>query len=199
MSLIILKSQNPSHLKCHFKYKNKLLTYLELMKLSRTLQIKFYKLIQRVLHNSPYSQYLLEFAPVSWNTISTTILEFVLIPTRGLFQTSNINTYKEYGIDTINRSKDIIHFPNLSKDTLLICPCYNRKYNINSYSHIGSFFQSNNTKQQLNLLKYMFTVYAYILQYRPNKIYYMSTHGKGVAWLHIRIDSKPKYIQYYRR
>lgn len=54
--------------------------------------------------------------------------------------------------------------------------------------------RSQNIKQKFNLINSMFKTYLNKLTFQPNKKLWLSTHGKGVSWLHVRIDKTPKYI-----
>ena len=56
--------------------------------------------------------------------------------------------------------------------------------------------RSSNIEQQYLLLSIVFTQYFTQLKKNHNKLLWLSTHGKGVAWLHVRIDDSPKYISY---
>ena len=56
--------------------------------------------------------------------------------------------------------------------------------------------RSSNLEQQLFLFSTVFAQYFTELKKNKNKLLWLSTHGKGVAWLHFRIDDSPKYISY---
>lgn len=55
---------------------------------------------------------------------------------------------------------------------------------------------SSNKIQKKNLIKIMFKLYFNKLNNKINKKFWLSTHGKGVGWLHIRIDESPTYISW---
>lgn len=124
--------------------------------------------------------------------IDTVTFEFVLIKTTGFSSKTYIITF---GVEKINKnSNDIIWFPNPSNSSILVVPCFNHLFSINDYIHIGTFMRSSNIKQKYNLVQSMFEIYFNELALQPNKKLWFSTHGKGVGWLHIRIDKPPKYI-----
>lgn len=148
--------------------------------------------IMASLKNCPFEEYYLEFNPVSYNNSEETLFEYVLIKTSGFNSNSNINVFGSKQLNT--NSSNIYVFPNISNTSILISPHYNHNYDINTYAHIGSFMKSENLIQQFNLLQKMFMVYKELLNANPQKKFWLSTHGKGVAWLHIRIDSVSKYI-----
>lgn len=139
-----------------------------------------------------FNEYYLEFNPVSYNQITNTIFEFVLIKTSGFASNPDITTF---GIEKLNtNSNHIIWFPNPSNTALLIVPCFNHSYSMDNYIHIGKFMKSHNVKQKQKLVIKMFELYFKLLKSEPNNKLWLSTHGKGVGWLHIRIDKIPRYI-----
>ena len=98
----------------------------------------------------------------------------------------NIFSFKEY----IRKSKNkyVISFPNLSGDTLLVVPMPREGKN---YATIKDFVDSAPIIQQK-----MFWKEVAILsrrQMKKHKNVWVSTHGMGVAYLHVRICNNPKY------
>lgn len=150
--------------------------------------------IINALKTCPFDEYYLEFSPVENNFIDVVTFEFVIIKTYGFSINADINTFGSNNLNSNN--PNIYIFPSLSKTSILLSPHYMHNYDINIYSHIGSFMKSNNFVQQYNLVKIMFIVYHNQLVSNPHKNFWLSTHGKGVAWLHIRIDPTSKYTSW---
>lgn len=143
---------------------------------------------------NPFDEFYIEFNPITFNSMDYIVFEFVLIKTSGFASNPDINTF---GIERLNtNSNDIIWFPNPSNTALLVVPCYNHNYPIQEYTHIGKFIKSSNIKQKRNLIKKMFELYFELLKQQPENKLWLSTHGKGVGWLHIRIDKIPRYISW---
>ena len=143
---------------------------------------------------NPFDEFYIEFNPITFNLMDYIIFEFVLIKTSGFETNPDINTF---GIEKLNtNSNDIIWFPNPSNTSLLVVPCYNHNYPIQEYIHIGKFIKSSNIKQKRNLIIKMFKLYFELLKKEPENKLWLSTHGKGVGWLHIRIDKIPRYISW---
>jgi hypothetical protein len=139
-----------------------------------------------------FDEYYLEFSPTTRNQINSDIFEFVLIKTSGFSLKADIISF---GVEKINKnSNQIIWFPNPSNSAVLVVPCFNHLFPIDNYIHIGTFMRSSNINQKFNLVITMFKIYFNELSSEPNKKLWLSTHGKGVGWLHIRIDQIPKYI-----
>lgn len=141
---------------------------------------------------NPFNEYYIEFSPIKYNSIEHNIFEFILLKTSGFASNPDIKTF---GIEKLNtNSNKIIWFQNPSNTALLIVPCYNHTYPIEEYIHIGKFIKSSNIKQKRKLIIKMFELYFKLLEQEPNNKLWLSTHGKGVGWLHIRIDKIPRYI-----
>jgi len=167
---------------------NHLITWNELYS---NINLQFVKSFIEVLTNCKFNEYYLEFNPVSYSTLDKRIFEFVLVKTK-ICLNADFTPFNKFNINS--NTNDIRVFPNLSNTSILISPCYNKLFNIQSYAHIGIFMKNFNTKQQIDLIYTMFSVYITTLKSKPNDFMWLSTHGKGVGWLHIRIDTQPKYI-----
>jgi len=98
----------------------------------------------------------------------------------------NYKLFKKYIIKSKN--KYVITFLNLSKTSLLIIPYPKQNKKFTTLKH----FIDNSTKLQQkkfwkkvsNSIKKMLKIYKKV---------WVSTHGTGVPYLHIRIDTIPKY------
>lgn len=87
------------------------------------------------------------------------------------------------------KDKQCTTFYNKSGDTLLVIP---RKSSQHRYSNLYQFAKNAPLKTWSNFFK---KVDAAISKYRKKTGLdpYVSTHGHGVSWLHVRISAKPKY------
>ncbi len=190
----ILYGKGNDYLIYRLRYYNKLFSWKSIFDLVN-INKSFVQSLINILYSNPFDEYLLEFSPVSFSTLDSTVFEFVIIKTSGFGVNAEIDTFKPNDLDT--NSNEIKVFPNLSGDSILISPCYNKTKNIDDYIHIGRFIKSSIDSEQKNkLFDTMFAVYKKELEKTPNKNLWLSTHGKGVAWLHLRIDPKPKYISW---
>ena len=92
--------------------------------------------------------------------------------------------------DYIKKDK-IVAFDNLDKKCRLICPPDDGK----NYSHIRNFY----LHADKTLIKAIWNNVAREVEkiHKINKIkkIWISTHGLGVSWLHIRICNEPKYYK----
>ena len=84
-------------------------------------------------------------------------------------------------------------FPNIGGDAILVVP----KPQVGSvgYGHLGAFLRAAPEKQQHALLKELGHAAEARLQQQGGCLW-ISTAGLGVPWLHVRLDSRPKYYKH---
>jgi len=82
----------------------------------------------------------------------------------------------------------VASFPNLGGDATLIAPCPDAA--AGPYPHLAAFCRRAPKRQLLAFWKAVGEALADSLSARP---LWLSTSGLGVAWLHARLDSTPKY------
>lgn len=157
---------------------------------------KFVSSFITLMESIELKTYYLEFVPVSRENFDKIAFEFVVIKTNEFDKKADL---KQFGPDKLDtNSNEIRVFPNISNTALLICPCYNHQNKMDEYIHIGKFISSTqiHREQKIMLFKTAFNVYLDQLLKLPDRKLWLSTHGRGVAWLHIRIDLIPKYISW---
>ena len=86
---------------------------------------------------------------------------------------------------------DVLVFPNLGGDALLVVP---RPLGaIDAYAHLAVFLRQGPPAQIRELWRLVAeTVYQNVTS-TPR---WLSTAGLGVAWLHLRFDTRPKYYSH---
>jgi len=87
-----------------------------------------------------------------------------------------------------SKNKYATAFTNLSGDTILIIPMPRKDKN---FASIKDFIDNASLKQQQKLWQMVSKCAIHALS--KYKQIYISTHGYGVAYLHIRICYRPKY------
>lgn len=116
------------------------------------------------------------------------IAQFHITPTNSF---ANIRAsylpFQQYIENAFEKEETVAVFPNLSKDSILIAPTDITA----SYKDLLSFIRLATDREKAEL---WYNVAKNVL-FRLNKGYncYVSTHGLGVYWLHIRLDTSPKY------
>lgn len=85
----------------------------------------------------------------------------------------------------------IVNFNNLGKNARLVVPTPQGE--VEQYKHLVSFLRSDKIEQQHELWK---NIGQLILQKMDNhQPIWLNTAGNGVIWLHVRLDSRPKYYK----
>lgn len=87
----------------------------------------------------------------------------------------------------------VASFPNMGGDAILVVP--KPQVGRVGYGHLGTFLRAAPEKQQHALLETLGRAVEVCLR-RPGSRLWISTAGLGVPWLHIRLDSRPKYYKH---
>lgn len=87
----------------------------------------------------------------------------------------------------------VASFPNIGGDAILVVP--KPLAGSVGYGHLGAFLRAAPEKQQHALLKTLGRAAEASLQQRGTRLW-ISTAGLGVPWLHVRLDSRPKYYKH---
>lgn len=82
----------------------------------------------------------------------------------------------------------VVRFSNLGGDAVLVVPC--QRDGEPAYAHLAKFLRQAPRKQQHALWREVSLAMADRLGKRS---VWLSTAGGGVAWLHVRLDDRPKY------
>ena len=90
----------------------------------------------------------------------------------------------------------VVSFPTLGRDAQLVVPVPPRP--ILDYTHLAAFLRNAPGEAQHSLLSEVAHQVATSMSKDP---LWLSTAGGGVAWLHVRLDSRPKYYSHlpYRK
>jgi hypothetical protein len=86
---------------------------------------------------------------------------------------------------------DVLTFPNLGGDAALVVP--RPVAAPSAYGHIAAFVREAPDAQRHALWQAVAAALEDRLDAQPT---WLSTSGLGVAWVHVRLDSVPKYYQY---
>ena len=110
--------------------------------------------------------------------------EFVI--EKYLTDKQDFTDFKQY----IKKSKNkyVVTFVNLSGDTLLIVPIPKRG---KSFAHLKQFVDQASQTQQKEFWKMVAKICRKELKHKDH--IWVSTHGLGVPYLHVRISSEPKH------
>ncbi|MDP6558184.1 MAG: hypothetical protein QGF59_03865 [Pirellulaceae bacterium] len=146
---------------------------------------EFRSFFTALLADSPFTTYRWETPPV---TLASTDqeFEFVLLRSSALERPVDRAAFASHFDET-----DVVTFPNLGGDAVMVVPCPVIDDSI--YGHLASFIRCAPDSQVHHLWQAVGTAMQKRLCDRP---IWLSTAGMGVSWLHVRLDSQPKYYGY---
>jgi hypothetical protein len=115
------------------------------------------------------------------------------VPYRQAFKVDN-NLAQVQSLDEFERhfrnskNKYVVAFPNLSGDTMLVCPM---PMNSKNYATLKDFIDNASiTQQKMFWKKVAITIKQFM---KTHNNVWVSVHGLGVDYTHVRISSSPKY------
>jgi hypothetical protein len=137
-----------------------------------------------LLADAPYPAYFWETPPVT-RTTAPRAFEFVLVDSPALAALSpQLGTFAGH----LASSRAVATFANLGGDAVLVAPAPEGP--ATAYAHLAAFARRAPTAQQHALWQAVGDAVARRLSSAP---LWLSTSGLGVAWLHVRLDERPKY------
>jgi hypothetical protein len=141
------------------------------------------------LAEAPYRAFHWEAPPVTRDTLQQDF-ECVLVDSPDLTDDADPRAFAGH-FDDSGPDDDVIVFPNLGDDALLVVPMPKRRDNL--YAHLASFLRGAETAQVDALWQCVSDAMRDRLGTEP---VWLNTAGGGVSWLHVRLDSRPKYYRY---
>jgi hypothetical protein len=140
----------------------------------------------RLLADAPFAAYRWETPPLTRQTIARPF-EFVLLDEPGLDAAPDDAAFADQfaaasGVDSV------IVFANLGKDAVLVVP--RPMGALSAYAHLAAFLRHAPAGQRHELWQAVGAATEAEVSDSP---IWLSTAGMGVAWLHVRLDSRPKY------
>ena len=168
-----------------FEGKNQLTFFNVLQKWA--LSEAFRNFYNNILADSVYQGFFWETPPQTRSTINQPF-EFVLVKSSQLPQ---IKADQRPFSEHFNTRDFVISFPNLGGDAHLIVPTPQAADN--AYPHFAAFIRNAPEEQKHQLWIMVSNQYLRLLNDAPR---WLSTAGLGVYWLHLRIDTRPKYYSF---
>ena len=151
------------------------------------------KFIQ-VLQNISFDGYYFECPPVNSNNFDQKHFEFVIVKSETLqFRRENKEDFQDYFTEDKSAA---VTFENLGKDAFLVAPNPWTDSKSEVYSHLGSFMRKATDDQLKGFWKAVADNFIAEIKRKSRQNVWLSTAGDGVAWLHIRMDTRPKYYHY---
>jgi len=144
----------------------------------------------RLLAAVPFPAYFWECPPIT-NACAGRDFEFVLVDSPGLDCVEPDPAAFAGEFDRAPAATTIMTLPNLGSDALLIIPRPLTAWS--AYGHLAAFARHAPPEQVQALWQAVAAALAGRIGERP---VWLSTAGLGVSWLHLRLDSRPKYYRY---
>lgn len=146
---------------------------------------------------SGFDDYYFETPAMLYESLRETPFEFTLIDAGGTLvnrQTSS-RDFASY-IAEDQGSLKVKSFPNLGNDAMLLAPCHSHLVPKQAYGSLSTFLTNAPEEQVRALWRMAGAVALQHLEQCPTRPLWMSTDGRGVPWLHLRIDFAPKYYKH---
>lgn len=141
-----------------------------------------------LLVDSPFSAFRWETPPITTATASKPF-EFVLLDSPDLARDPDPAAFAEHFIATV--PGEVVEFSNLARDAIMVVPCPDDP--LSDYGHLAAFLRHSSEPQQHSLWE---LVGASMQRRLGSTPVWLSTAGGAVAWLHVRLDDRPKYYGY---
>lgn len=137
------------------------------------------------LRQAPFDAFFWETPPV-WRSTTGRPFEFVLEDSPALARrAADPAAFAREFAATHARTAV---FQNLGGDAVLVAPCPGTADNV--CAHLAAFARGAPAAQAHDFWR---TVGATLEAYLGDRPIWLSTSGLGVAWLHVRLDARPKY------
>jgi hypothetical protein len=149
---------------------------------------EFRSLFNDVLAGSRFTAFRWETPPVSAATV-TRQFEFVLMDSPALTRPADPRAFAAHFAGAGDAA--VVVFPNVGRDAVMVAPCPIAAPSV--YGHLAAFVRGAPAAQRQALWHAVGKAMAARIGSKP---VWLSTAGAGVAWLHVRLDDRPKYYAY---
>ena len=142
------------------------------------------------IQQAGYDSYFWEVPAVTSSTMDRPF-EFVVVEGASLeFLRPDPKPFAEHF--ATHPKESVIAFPNLGGDALLVVPAPVAS-DVGCYTHLGRFLREAPASQ---IDAFWQTVGRSMKRRTSASPLWLSTAGMGVSWLHLRLDSRPKYYRH---
>lgn len=150
--------------------------------------------LSATLRTSPHAAFFWETPPLSFDAARVTPFEMVTIDAPHLDVAPNPAPFSA-ALERCAGQHAAVAFPNLGGDATLVAPCAPDPNA--AYSSLAHFLRAAPTEQVDALwVSVGRALQTRIREQRGDSPTWVSTEGSGVAWLHVRLDSTPKYYHH---
>ncbi|HZO84316.1 MAG TPA: hypothetical protein VFC26_03835 [Verrucomicrobiae bacterium] len=150
---------------------------------------EFRKFFTAVITQCSFDAFFWETPPVTERTFDRSF-DFVLVESASLSRlTPDPSPFKSHFAS--RHSEAVLTFPNLGGDAILVVPT--PMADEACYTHLARFLRDAPASQVDAFWRTAGLAMQDRVSHRPT---WLSTAGMGVSWLHLRLDSRPKYYRY---
>jgi hypothetical protein len=151
-----------------------------------------------ILSNANMDAFFFETKGVTYSTASEKAFEFVLVESTYLYKFADVEQDPLIFGEHFAQCTDAFGcvFPSLGGDSMLIAPKPTAGMGGNVYGHLAAFVRRAPKDQVIQFWKLVMETYLRRIDEIDPEMVWLSTDGTGVAWLHIRLDPRPKYYDY---
>jgi hypothetical protein len=147
---------------------------------------KFRSFFINLLADAPFEAYFWETPPITRETLARPF-EFVLVNAPQLARVSA----DRRAFASPFTQEPVVDFPNLGGDAHLVVPCPQKP--AATFAHLATFSRTAPLAQQHDFWQRVGLAVVNGVGKRP---LWLSTSGLGVYWLHVRLDTRPKYYTF---
>jgi hypothetical protein len=175
---------------------NSAASYSDTLELLESPDSTFRELLTAVLWEQQHAvpAYFWECSPFSQSTLNDISFEFVILPAPVLLTRHPDSESFSEKFNSADGS-GAVAFRSLRGDAMLIAPVPQERTSEEAYMHLAAFVYSADTHQINAFWLKVASSIRKQLKTTPEKIW-LSTSGAGVQWLHVRLDSRPKYYNW---
>lgn len=173
--------------KLNFLKDSKVLTWKDVLDLWQNEDAEFGQLFKDTLSGCTYQDFFWECVPLK--ELSTPF-ECVLLDAKGVLVGRDAS-HVAFDEHFANCKSGVVTFPNLNNDATLVVPCPTT--NGDYFVTLSSFVRKS--PDAIDFWKEVGKTISSSLQYGTKL--WVNTDGREVPWLHVRLDSGPKYTKYY--
>ena len=136
----------------------------------------------------------LEFGRICQNSLQEQLVFSLTSTNDFIHRKCSYSSFKE-NFTSDNSTKHTYVFPNFGRDAMLITPKPKKnEYGLDeAYTHLKKFVQKCHVEEAIDLWRTIGQQVQRLIKSGNNV--YISTDGRSVPWLHIRLDFQPKYYK----
>jgi len=157
-----------------------------------------------IIASSSYTSLFFETPGASWTSSGQDQFQFAIVDKPMLHVSAGNNPDRDAFAENFsacsNKEDTVCSFANLGGDALLVSPLPQTFVNDSAYSHLVAFVRNAPKSQVAEFWRLSAHRYLERLGQKhkknANDMIWFSTCGMGVSWLHLRLDSRPKYYSY---